>query len=98
MNKQQFTQYISENFDCSNEAANAVIEIFAESVYLAILEGYEVNLDHFGKFAVRNISTPKQHCRNNITELGELTKSKKIITKRAPYFTPAPDFKFAFSY
>ena len=59
MNKQQFTKYISENFDCSKEAAGAIIELFSESIYMAISEGYEVNLDHFGKFAIKNLHSNK---------------------------------------
>ena len=95
MNKEQFTKYISENFDCSNEAANAIIEIFSESIYLAILEGYEVNLDHFGKFAVKNTPKPKKLNSHYPMSFGQLARNKSTPSKRVTYFSPAPDLKFA---
>lgn len=57
MNKQEFTNYIADNFECSKASAEAIVTLFSESIYLAISEGYEVNIENFGKFSTKHLKS-----------------------------------------
>ena len=56
MNKQEFTNYMAQNFDFSQDVAETIITLFSETVYLAISEGHQINVDNFGKFATKNVA------------------------------------------
>lgn len=88
MNKQEFSRYISENFECSDLAANAVIEIFTESVNLAISEGRSIALDNLGTFAVKYKPAKEKYLRRT-------GKKISIAGKVTPCFKASDNFKTA---
>jgi len=90
MKKEEFVNFISENIGCSREVAKAVVDIFSDSIYLAIAEGQTVELEDLGHFKTRTITRRKPY---NI-------KQGKIVDanpKRYPCFTPAFGLKLACS-
>lgn len=98
MNKKEFSKYIAENFNCSRRAADAIITLFSESIYMAISEGHEINLEHFGKFAVKNIHTNEKYNKPNIIAVDNTQQIVYTKLRRIPYFTPAQDLKTACSW
>jgi nucleoid DNA-binding protein len=90
MNKQEFSKYIAETFECSPEAADAVITLFSEGVYNALLEGKTINLETFGEFKFSSLPSRKIYSRKH---------SKMIASKPCNrlYFKPAPSLKMACS-
>jgi nucleoid DNA-binding protein len=86
MNKKEFAQYIAENFECSSETAKAIIDIFTESINLAISEGREIALDNLGTFAVKYI--PARETYNY-----KANKRVQILERITPYFKPSDNFK-----
>lgn len=88
MNKTEFTSYIVENFECSDAAASAIIEIFTESVNLAISEGNSIALDNLGTFAVKYKPARMRYGR----KIGQkIHVSEQVV----PYFKPSSSFKTA---
>ena len=91
MDRQEFTKYISKNFKCSKEAADAVITLFGESVYLAMSEGHSLELDNLGRFKTCIIPRRKTF---------SYKKGKMVVYKerRQAYFAPGRDLKVACNY
>jgi len=88
MNDTQFINHISNNFNCSKLAARAIVNIFTESVYLAIAEGNNVDIKSFGKFKVSNSKERKIFSYKN-------GKSKAYKKQHRLLFSPASDLKLA---
>ncbi len=88
MNKKEFTHYIAQNFECSNIAANAIIDIFTESVNLAISEGNSVALDNLGTFAVKQIPAQEKYIYRTGRKI-------QLPAKLKPHFKPSNNFKTA---
>ena len=61
MNDNQFINFIADNFNCSKLAARAIVTIFIESIYLAIIEGKNIDINNFGKFKISNIPERKTY-------------------------------------
>lgn len=55
MNKVEFTKYIAGDFDCSLEAADAVITIFSESLGNTLSKGYSSKLETLREFKLCSI-------------------------------------------
>lgn len=90
MNKKEFTNYISDNFECSQSEADSIINIFSCSVYLAMSEGHNINIDDLGTFSLTHVPEHKVFSRK---------KGQRItIPERIqPHFKPAKDLKIACS-
>lgn len=86
MNKQQFTNYIADNFEFSQDIAEAIINIFAESIYLAMSEGHKIDIDNFGTFYTIIMPSRK-------TIVPKIGKEVTIKEHRRPYFKPCIDLK-----
>jgi integration host factor subunit beta len=91
MNKEQFVKYMAENIDCDGHTAEIIIDLFAEHIYLAISEGYEVDISSLGKFSVKDIPI-----RKNLQQINSMAKD--IPIKKQPYFVPADNLKIACNY
>jgi nucleoid DNA-binding protein len=86
MDQKEFVSYISESFECTVEAAETVVQMFTESVSLAMSEGHNVSINNLGKFAISTIPSRKV----------KVPKSNKLVTVKEhnrPYFIPAKDLK-----
>ena len=88
MNKSEFTKYITENFDCSLEAADAIITIFSESISSALSEGHTVELENLGEFKVCNVPS------HNIYSFKQ-GKALATPPRKQLYFKAARDLKVA---
>ncbi len=88
MNKNEFAKFLSDNFECSKPAADGIITLFSEGVYLALSEGQNIDIDSLGEFKATTIPAKKAYSM----------KSGKIIkypTKQYLSFKPAKDLKIA---
>ncbi len=88
MNKETFIEHICANFECNEDAANTVVEIFKESVLSAISEGIPINIDGLGSFKI--LHKPARSIYNSKT--GNIRKTPSY---NKPHFTPAKELKYA---
>lgn len=94
MNKEQFAKYISENFECKQEEAKTLIDIFSCSVYMALSEGFSVDIDSLGSFdtVFRNVRKRKSYV-NGMWH--QDTIGADNVVKLLPVFKPANELKMA---
>lgn len=88
MNKNQFINYIAENTECNQHTAKVIVDIFAQNIYLAMSEGYNINIDNLGTFKTAIIPSRK----TTVPKIGKIVTVKQ---RRQPYFKPSQDLKIA---